>query len=382
MRRSVVPRTKPVAFCDSSIQSNESTEKDGFFIEKQIKMKNNLIKSGKIGSVLKNLKFPTNIELTTKIQSIEGEIIVAKALKSQKKYGNIELTDGKMSKIKKGDIVIGVLGQRKALEGIVGKVPDNLQVNDVIHILNLGGVLGLAESWNPDFITNPLPVQVMGAITHNDSTLNIQSCSLKPESSLHKTAPIILILGSSMGVGKTTIVKEVVHLLAKEKRLKIAAGKLTGVAAKRDLVAMKRAGANPVLSFLDAGLISTVDKDKKIVSTANTVLNALNKEKPNFLVIELGDGVVGWYSVHTLLQYKEFIKAVSFIIGCANDLVGAMGLYEVLKKIGLKIDFFAGPVTNNTAGTDYLEKFLKIPGQDLRHGHTKLIQALQQKGVL
>ncbi len=345
-------------------------------------MKTNLIKSSKVGSVLKNLKFPANVELTTKIQSIEGEIIVVKALKSQKKYGNIELTSGRMSKIKKGDILVGALGQRKALEGVVGNVPKNLKVNDVIHILNLGGVLGTAESWNPDFIDNPLPVMVMGAIAQKGSTLNIQSYSLKQEDTLHNTAPIVLILGSSMGVGKTTIVNKVVHLLVKEKGLKIAAGKLTGVAAKRDLVAMKNAGANPVLSFLDTGLISTVDKDKVIVPATNTVLNALNKRKPDFLVIELGDGVIGWYSVYTLLQYKKFIKSVSFIIGCANDLVGATGLYEVLKKIGLKIDFFAGPVTNNTAGTDYLEQFLKIPGQDLRHGHVKLVRTLQQKGIL
>lgn len=377
----MVPRTKPVASYDSSIQSNESIGRGGFFME-NIKMKANLIKSNKIGSVLKNFNFPSDAELTTKIQSIEGEIIVVNALKSQKRYGYIELASGKMSKIKKGDFIIGVLGQRKALEGIVGKVPKNLKVNDVIHILNLGGVLGVAESWNPDFIDNPLPVRVIGAFAQNNSTLNIQSCSLKPENLLHKTAPIVLILGSSMGVGKTTIVKKVVHLLAKEKGLKIAAGKLTGVAAKRDLVAMKNAGANPVLSFLDAGLISTVGKDKVIVSSTNTVLNAMNKEKPDLLVIELGDGVVGWYSVHTLLQYKKFINSVSFIIGCANDLVGATGLYEILKKIGLKIDFFAGPVTNNTAGTDYLEQFFKIPGQDLRYGHAKLMHALKRKGVL
>lgn len=345
-------------------------------------MKKKLIKLGKIGSVLKNLPLQVGTEITENIRSKEGEVIVVKALKSQKKYGEIELADGRMSKVKKGDIIAGVLGQRKALEGIVGVIPKHLKVNDTIHILSLGAVLGIAQSWNPDFIDSPLPVQVLGAILQGSSTLNIQSFSLKPEAILHKSAPIVLVLGTSMGVGKTTLVKETVHLLVQEKGFKVAAGKLTGVAAKRDLVAMKNAGANPVLSFLDAGLISTVDKDEVIVSVANTILNALNKGKPDLLVIELGDGVVGWYGVHTLLQYKKLIKSVSFIIGCANDLVGAAGLQEVLKKIGLKIDFFAGPVTNNTAGTDYLEQFLKIPGQDLRYGHVKLVQALQQKGVL
>lgn len=341
-----------------------------------------LIKINKIGSVLKNLPPQMETELTNKIQSKEGEVIVVKALKSQKKYGEIELANGQISKVKKGDIIAGVLGKRKALEGIVGVIPKNLKVNDTIHILNLGAVLGIAQSWNPDFIDSPLPVKVLGAIVKGNSTLNIESFSLKPETTLNKSAPIILILGTSMGVGKTTLVKETVQLLTKEKGFKVAAGKLTGVAAKRDLLAMKNAGATPVLSFLDVGLTSTIDKEKVIVHTTNTILNSLNKENPELIVIELGDGVVGWYGVHTLLQDKEFIKSVSFIIGCANDLVGATGLCEVLKKIGLKIDFFAGPVANNTAGTDYLERFFKIPGQDLRFGHSKLIRALLKKKVL
>lgn len=340
-----------------------------------------LIKLDKICSVLKNSPLAEGVSITTSMRAYDGEVIVVKALKSQKKYGEIELADGQMSKINKGDIIAGVLGQRKALEGIVGTVPKNIKVNDVIHILNLGGVLGIAESWNPDFIDSPLPVRVLGAVAQGKSTLNIRSFSLKPESTLHKSAPIILIVGTSMGVGKTTLVKDVVYLLSKEKGLKVAAGKLTGVAAKRDLQAMKDAGACYVLSFLDVGLVSTIDKDTTIAA-ANAVLNSLNTKTPEAIVIELGDGVIGWYNVDTLLQNKEFTKNVSFIIGCANDLVGASGLHDILQKMGLKIDFFAGPVANNTAGTDYLEQFFNIPAQDLRYSHKKLIQTFIKRGIL
>lgn len=341
-----------------------------------------LVKLDKIGFVLKNVPLPSEVELTAKIQSKEEEVIVVKALKSQKRYGEVELADGQMSKVKKGDIIAGALGQRKALEGIVGVIPKNLQVNDTIHILNLGGVMGLATSWNPDFIDSPLPVQVLGAVAKGSSTLNIRQFSLKPATSFHKGAPIVLILGSSMGVGKTTIVAAVAHLLAKEKGIKVAAGKLTGVATRRDLLAMKNAGAQPVLSFLDIGLSSTIKSDKIVINTAYAILNELNKAKPELIVVELGDGVIGWYGVDTLLQKAKFMKSVIFTIGCANDLVGAVGLYKILQEIGLKIDFFAGPVANNTAGTDYLEQFFKIPSQDLRYDHTKLIKALVKKRVL
>ncbi len=344
-------------------------------------MKNKILKLTKVGSVLKNLSLPDSVEITSEIQAVDGEVIVVEALKSQKKYGELELTDGQMSKIKKGDVIAGVLGQRKALEGIVGNIPQNLKVNDIIHILNLGGVVGVVESWNPDFIDSPLPVKVLGAIKQGNSSLNIKSFSLKPQEALYAKVPVLLILGSSMGVGKTTVVKEVIHLLAEKNSFKVAAAKLTGVATQRDMFAMKNAGALSVLSFLDVGLTSTINQDGVVVSASNTILNSLSKEDPDIIIVELGDGVVGWYGVDRLLQNREFIKTVIFVIGCANDLVGAVGLQGVLQKVELKIDFFAGPVTNNSAGTDYLEQFLQIPGQDLRYGHAKLVQTLIKKGV-
>ena len=51
----------------------------------------------------------------------------------------------------------------------------------------------------------------------------------------------------------------------------------------------------------------------------------------------------------------------------------------MLKNLNLKIDFFAGPVTNNTAGTDYIENILKIPSQDIRYDTNKLLQVLKRK---
>ena len=319
------------------------------------------------------------VDILRDVQDFASETL--ERLKSQKKYGVLELNDGKMSKIKKGDIIAGVLGERKALEGIVGGIPQSLKTNDTIHILNLGGVLGIAQSWNPDFIDNPLPVKVLGAVAKNNSTLNIKSFSLKPEEVLHKSVPIVLVLGTSMGVGKTTVVKNIIALLAGKNNLKVAAGKLTGVATQRDLLVMKNAGAIAALSFLDVGLTSTISQNGMVVPAANAIINSLNKKQPDVIVAELGDGVIGWYGVNKLLENKEFMKSTIFIVGCANDLMGAAGLYETLKKNGLEIDFFSGPVTNNSAGTDYLEQFLKIPSQDLRHGHIKLVKKLSEKGV-
>ena len=137
-----------------------------------------------------------------------------------------------------------------------------------------------------------------------------------------------------------------------------------------------------MLTFLDIGVTSTINQQDAVVPAAKTILNNLAKSNPDIIVAELGDGIIGWYGVDKLLEDKEFTSLVSFTIVCAHDLVGAFGAQSILKKHGLIIDYFSGLVTNNTAGTDYLEDVLQTPSQDIRDGYSKLLKTLVKKGVI
>ncbi|KKR32548.1 MAG: hypothetical protein UT63_C0039G0002 [Candidatus Gottesmanbacteria bacterium GW2011_GWC2_39_8] len=345
-------------------------------------MKNKKITLDKIGSVLKNIELPNELVISGSINSKEGQAIVVLVLTEEEKYGQLELVSGRMSKIRTGDFIAGVLGERKALEGIVGKIPKNVKPGKILNILNLGGVIGEALSWNKDVVSQPIKVKVLGSIVSEGKCLNIHNFSLKPETHLHITIPVISVMGTAMGVGKTTVASTLIHILAKKMGLKVAAVKLTGVATQKDILAMQDSGAVKTLTFHDVGLTSTLNNHDAVVPAAKSILNSLGNENPDLIVAELGDGIIGWYGVDKLLKDKEFIKSLSFTILCAHDLVGAVGGADMLKKLGAKVDFFAGPVTNNSAGTDYLEKILRIPGEDLREDSSKLVKALTKKGVL
>lgn len=345
-------------------------------------MENKKIKLDKIGSVLKDVKLPFVIDAIPQVHPIEGEGIVVQVLGAQKKYGELELTDGRISKMRDGDIIAGTLGERKALEGIVGVIPKKIKYGDILNILNLGGVIGIAVSWNKDFVSSPVKVKVLGSLIYGNKSVNIHNYSLQPQTKLNTKTPIIVVVGTAMGVGKTTVATEIIHSLVKQKGLKTAAAKLTGVATQRDILAMKDVGAVKALTFHDVGLTSTLNNHDGVVPAAKTILNTLSKEKPEIIVVELGDGIIGWYGVEKLLNDKEFIQAVSFTVVCAHDLVGAVGANDLLIKKGLVSDFFAGPVTNNTAGTDYLEQILKIPSADIRDDKSKLLKVLEKKGIV
>lgn len=336
----------------------------------------------KVGSVLKNLQLPTDVTISPMIQGKEGEVLIVQALSEEKVYGTLELTNGRLAKIYPGDIIAGILGQRKALESIVGIIPSTVAIGDTLHILNMGGVLGKAISWNKEFVVKPIPVKVLGSLTINNKPVTIHDFTHKKQHSLTNLPPIIAVIGSSMGAGKTTAASEIIHTMAKKMNLHVVAGKVTGVATQRDILGMQDAGAKKTLSFLDIGLPSTINHKNLVIAGTKQIITILSESHPDCIVLEFGDGLIGWYGVEDLLADIELAKTLSFVVACANDLTGAYGMLAILKHNNISVDFFSGRVANTAAGIDYIETFLHTPADDLREKKEKFVQVFTQKGLL
>ena len=102
----------------------------------------------KIGAVTKNLDITHQEKLTRDLSCAMGTVLAVEILEDKSIYNELELPSGRMSKLKKGDIVVVALGNRMALAGFVGHLPETLKVDDVIHLLNFGGVAGVCTSAN------------------------------------------------------------------------------------------------------------------------------------------------------------------------------------------------------------------------------------------
>src|SRR5262249_7513322 len=162
-------------------------------------------------------------------------------------YGELELVGGRMARIIKGDLIAGVLGERQALKGFVGSIPQQVSPGDELHILNMGGVIGLCTSANSDY-GQPLRVRVVGAVVMHGKQANIAHYAIPSQTSLPQSAPIILLSGTCMNSGKTTAACEIIRVL-KSRGYRLAAAKLAGVATQRDLLNMQDHGAENALSF-------------------------------------------------------------------------------------------------------------------------------------
>jgi hypothetical protein len=104
----------------------------------------------KIASVAQCCGLAHELRLASAIPCEEGVVLAVEILTDKSTYNTLELTSGRMAKVARGDIIVGALGHRRALFGYSGHIPSQLAVGDVIQVLNIGGVLGVCDSANPE----------------------------------------------------------------------------------------------------------------------------------------------------------------------------------------------------------------------------------------
>ena len=88
-----------------------------------------------------------------------GTVVAVRVLDEKSIYNELEDRAGRMMTVHRGDVLVGVLGERRALRGYAGEVPHQVVVGDVLHLLNLGGLVGRCTSANPE-VGPPARVQV------------------------------------------------------------------------------------------------------------------------------------------------------------------------------------------------------------------------------
>ncbi|MBI1848732.1 MAG: hypothetical protein HYR85_00155 [Planctomycetes bacterium] len=312
----------------------------------------------KIGSSTLNAKLRREEEIAGHCEAKAGNVIVVRAMMEKNVYDRLELVTGRMAKINRGDVLAGALGFRRALKGFVGVVPETIHPGDTLHILNLGGVIGRCTSRNLD-LGPPLEVEVLGMVVRNGKTVNIAEKALPLVDRLEQCAPLIVVAGTCMNSGKTHVASELIKRFSRN-GARVAACKLTGIACLKDTLDMEDHGAFATLSFLDCGLPSTATIEN-VAPVAKAILSSLTEKKPDLIVVELGDGIIGGYQVPTFFEDKEILSHVKALVMCANDLVAAWGAKAIMDQRGLHISCMAGPVTDNEMGTSYIRNELGLP---------------------
>lgn len=338
------------------------------------------IRANKIGSVVHRLGFGPEIEISRMIEARVGQVLVVRALTEKAVYDVLELANGRLAHVGKGDVIVGALGRRDALRGFVGRVPDSIKAGDVLNVLNLGGVLGLVTSGTRE-VGPPLEVEVLGMAMKGGNGVNIADVAIDTTTldAARPVPPVIVVSGTCMNAGKTYAASEIIARLTR-RGYSCGGIKLTGVAALRDTLNMADHGAVATLSFVDCGLPSTAGHpDMPAVGRQLlAAVGAESGEELDVIVAELGDGLIGSYGVDALMADPGFRGAIKAHVLCASDLVAAWGGIGWMKEQGLAVDCIAGPATDNEVGTAHIRGGMGVPAINARLDPDALVDLVEQ----
>jgi hypothetical protein len=320
----------------------------------------------KIASVTQACGLSREVRISADIPAEEGVVVVVEILTNKSNYNTIELTSGRMAKVGKGDIVVGALGHRKALFGYSGRLPAAVAPGDVIQMLNIGGVLGVCESINPEkgrpfdcrvlgvalqfpFLGERIGVPARAGLKPLDLNVKLDTRGVK----------VVALAGTCMEAGKTAAACAVITRM-RHRGLIVDAFKATGVSLRRDILAMEDAGARRSMIFTDLGVITTTQANGPALT--RTMLTELAAGKPDVIVFELGDGLLGTYGVAAILECPDIRASLSGLILSANDPVAAWGGVKLLReRFAVEPCVVTGPATDNLVGVEIIEEQMGVP---------------------
>src|SRR5882757_4115408 len=228
----------------------------------------------KVASVTQAGGLSHEVRIAADIPSEEGVVVVVEVLNNKSTYNTLELTSGRMAKVGKGDIVVGALGHRKALFGYSGHVPPAVKPGDIIQMLNIGGVLGICDSINPDK-GKPFDCRVLGVVLqfpYLGERIGVPAkIGYKPldyNATVNtRNVPVVALAGTCMEAGKTAAACAIVSRM-RHRGLNVHAFKATGVSLRRDIMAMEDAGASKSMIFTDLGVVTTTAKTGPAITRA------------------------------------------------------------------------------------------------------------------
>jgi molybdopterin-guanine dinucleotide biosynthesis protein len=312
-----------------------------------------------VGSVARNGDFvarPPVPEARPRELWATGDFVVCEMLDGGRPSFPVEALGGGYEDLVAGDRLIGALGVRAATLTLVGDwrgVGHDL----ILETLTQAGVLGRCSS-----VAVPAPpiteLRYLGHASRDGEICTMHGV-IEPVASKPLEAPVVLIIGTSMDAGKTVAAAAIVREL-KAIGLRVAGAKLTGVGRNRDILAMREAGADLILDFVDAGLPSTVVPRADFEAALRILCSKLAAARPDVVVAEAGASPLEPYNGAPAIEMLG--DRVAATVLCASDPYAVVG---VIDAFGARPDLVSGRATSTSAGVELIEKLVGIPALNM-----------------
>lgn len=289
-----------------------------------------------------------------------GDVVLARVVEIGK-HTRLESPVSRRQMLFPGREVLVAYGDRYAPDQFLAHVPDSLAPADLVA----GGGLAsqvLEQHASIDMATRLEPLGLLadaeGRVTLDRfAPLGSGTSAAAPAGA---RPPVVVVLGSSMNSGKSTVLGSIVNGLVGA-GLQVAAGKSTGTGAGNDPHQFRDAGASTVLDFTDFGHATTYRLGhERIREIFVRMVDELMATGPDAVVIEVADGV---YQEETrwLLQDGAFHDRVDRVVFASQDALGAVAGLQVLDGAGLTTAAVSGVVASSPLAAREAGATLPVP---------------------
>ena len=332
----------------------------------------------KVASVVNRLRIGEGPRDHATPRCFSGNAIVVRALDEKRVYDEIELTTGRMAKVGHGDVIVGALGRRA--RSAVSRATCRRKCGRAtsLHLLNHGGSWAGASAtagprlpgraarcwaWRSRWQGPQHPRRAV-ADRRRHSPL-ATAAAHRRLGDLHQLRQDCRPLGD--------------HTRAHGARPDDRGGKMTGVACLNDLHGARgpRRGRDAILPRRGASPRPPASRLRSSRGGEGD-LAELARSRPDLIVVEMGDGIIGDYGVLSLLLDPQVRRTVRVHGLCANDLVGAWGGVHFLSDLASP-RCFRRPRDRQRRRHGYIEAHLGRPAINAYRVPERLAAALRRQ---
>ncbi len=256
-------------------------------------------------------------------------------------HSTVVTADNRKLRIYEGDRIVGVFGHRYATDAYEARV-DGLEE---LSLLTAGGMIGTILSRHRE-MARATSVVFEGYLrdAHGDR-LNLKELRFRPTDGRPSPGPLLVVVGTGMNAGKTTVASRLIHALS-TRGLHVAATKLTGSVSNRDQDEMRAAAAEVVVDFSDYGFPSTyLASADELRHLWRTMLSDVAAAHPDVTVMEIADGILQ-RETEMILTDPGFRDHVSGLLLAADSALGALAAVDRLVGWGYRPEAVSGALTS------------------------------------
>lgn len=296
--------------------------------------------------------------LDTDAKPSPGDLCLARVTRLGQ-HRHIELVSGRRAQMNVGDTLILAFGNRYATDQYDALVPPTL---DACHLVAAGGIASMAVSRHIS-MKPPTEIRPLGILRDAKGVaLNLSRWGWPGVGTPVGAASqphMVVVAGSSMNAGKTTLCANVIRTL-RDCGLSTAALKLTGTGSGGDIWKYLDAGAIEAMDFGNVGLASTAGMDVRALDAAIGRLCAAVTPRADIIVAELADGILQ-RETSQLLQASNLRSRIGSLLFAGSDPLGTIAGVQLLANWGLEVSAVSGMLVTSPLAVREFSSFCNTP---------------------